>query len=330
MLVKLKLKKYIREPFPHSFPADYTIRWKGKQNDSESGITCSLLYEFLTCRTKFLLALWRWYKDSNSAGLAYGTLFHHYLENHYSELKNFSGKEIGRMLYKYANTHKEDFEGLEKTEMTRLLALGEIMALAYQEFYDYDFKKYKVVSNEEKFDVEWNGYRLRGKKDMLYRDKDGKLKLWENKNFWQISSEITDLLKFDQQFMFYMLAQEMATGEIITGGVYNITRVPQNEMTKGLSIYKEKMKKLIAEKPAYYFVRYDLVYTESERRAFNIDLDNMLKEVQMVIEGKLPVYKNRRSCDSKYKCKMIGACANNSLTLYKQRDTRFPELKENN
>jgi len=325
--MKLKLKKIKRTAsIPFEFPPDYTIEWK-ENNSSESGITCSLLQKFLRCRQAFLYTIHRWEPKGNlGSGLLYGSMFHDFLERLYKRKKKMESIGIKTVFNNYVKNNKHDFRSVSPDEILRLKTLASVMAEMYQEFYKNDFKTFDFRSLEEEFDIEWNGYRLRGKRDGLVNEAGDRLLLWENKNYSRINAELSDILHFDFQCLVYVLATEAEKLMTVSGVKYNVVRVPQNKFTGSVKEYRDTIREAVESKPDYYFIRYDVQYTDRDKRKFGIELKAMLDECKALINGDIQVYKNVGACLGQYKCSFIQACSANSLRCYQRKQTRFPEL----
>jgi hypothetical protein len=65
-----------------------------------------------------------------------------------------------------------------------------------------------------------------------------------------------------------------------------------------------------------------------DRRKFKEQLDGILGEMKLFIDGKLPDIQNPMSCVSPFKCEYLGICANGDTTGLEVRKTLHPELNE--
>jgi len=258
-----------------------------------------------------------------------GSIFHQLLERHYGN-PSFDAEDI--------------FKGVEARWRDRVMEAGGdlqqmegILAQAYPLFLGYAAHYRKKDADKEwlqlegVFDVQWNDYRLRGRCDGLYRDKSGKVWLLETKTKSRISEDtMTCALNFDPQNLFYILAKEQETGLSISGVLYNVIRQPslKQKQSETKEDFFDRIGKDIAERSDHYFMRYEVKYTERQKREHRAELICKLKEFEAWCGGKMPTYKSECSCQRGWACEYLEACATGKLVGYNQDGVLFSELLE--
>lgn len=211
-------------------------------------------------------------------------------------------------------------------------AMASPLVEQYIEQWSEEDAQYDWVALEKLFDVNFQGFRLRGKIDGIFRRPDGKLWIFETKTKGQISPEdIGRALKFDFQSLFYVTAVEIMMGEPVVGVKYNVLR--RSQLRRGAnepaSDFYRRIEADIKARPDFYFYRTEAVYTPERKKRFKLELAAALVEFRMWLEKELRQYRNETNCTMrKWNCDFLGACASNSMAGYNQERVMFSELEE--
>lgn len=303
------------------------------------GITQSMLSAFLTCRQKSTFQIEGWENSgTNNSAYQRGDYFHYLLEMWYS------GKITKGLVYEEGLIdvfiNKCEHLWIKKQSKTRVLNqddLIETFSMAYAIFPEY--VKYWRASDinktweelEQVFDTVWQGYRLRGKRDGLFKYiKQGSRWLFETKTKGAIEEELMlDILGFDFQNLFYLTNLKIEN-KPASGVVYNIIRKPSLKQHKKET--KEEFIARIAEdvktRPKHYFKRYEVAYAPQMVNSFEAQLKMKLDLFKEVIEGRQPIFRNESACTSTWmKCPYIKACSSGNLFGYTQTREMFRELQ---
>ena len=201
----------------------------------KDGVTQSLLSSFINCHQQCEYILNKWEMPKKKTALIFGGLFHFLIEHYlkalmdskpipdFSELERMWIKSEGKEYY------KEDPEETEK-----LLGFASALFPEYVKFWERDdTKRIKWLALEEEFDVNYEGFKLRGKRDgLLQYTKDKKKLPWllETKTTSRIDEgTLEEALEFNFQNLFYLTATEIETKQKLGGILYNIIRKPQGK-----------------------------------------------------------------------------------------------------
>lgn len=273
-----------------------------------NGITQSLLTIYLQCRVKFLLKVNRYYIPATSTALHFGSMVHTLLEQYYK-----TGK------YDSAN-YKSDEIVIDQQEVERQKAVAEALLNVYVKVYKDSF-----TNIEETLAVKFNGVTLRLKIDGI--DKNYVV---DHKTKSRIDEDaLLDVLTFDFQSLFYITALELHFKKDFKGAYNNIIRNPAHKQGKDtLKDFQVRLQSEIEAEPDHFFKRFKIPFTKQDKSVYKTELAYKLDEIQKVIDGELPIYKNESSCVSGYgNCTFLKTCALGNTSLCKQRSTVFPELK---
>ncbi len=304
----------------------------------EDGITQSILGSQVHCRQLGDYILNEWEYPGENRAMEWGNIFH--------RLDQIWGEEISEMQKskkKYQIDHLKIFRKVEREytkeagkRMMNMDHVQEDFAMAeavwdhYCDFWEKDDMKTRWMGLESTFDVNFNGYRLRGQRDGVFETAKRKLWLKETKTKGRIPNQTTlmSLLGFDFQNLFYLTASEVETGRKIEGVLYNIVRRPGLERKDDSLIeYYNRIFDHIDKDPEHYFKRYEIFYPRSVIEHFqNEELPAKLKEFEMWINGEIATFRDQRSCQGLWNCKFIRACDQNNMDGYNQTATLFREL----
>jgi len=319
-------KKRIETPLSLCVPADFTLE--------KQGITQSLIATFLQCRQKFVYSINRMSSAKKIATTNFGSIVHDGLAVLYSVKPHPVVSDIAGSLRVYRQENAKDLATLDAQQVERDFAVAEVMLAKYISYYKSDWTEMRdrQPENEINFvpllDKEIVG---RCKIDGRYRDKARKKWLIEHKTKGRISEEsLVKRLAFDPQNLFYLLADFRSTKEEAIGVLYNIIRNPQikPKVNESLPDFCKRLTEDINTRPEFYFLRYEIPYTSSDKKRFENHLREIILDIERLTKGESAVYRNCYSCDSPYPCEYLDACASNSFAGYFQREKIFSELDD--
>jgi len=234
------------------------------------GITQSGLGVFMRCPEHFRLAFHEgWSVRGISVPLEFGSMFHHAEALVVEHPQQFTPSEaVLDYCYRQARDRKMGAQEIEKLDILgcQCTALLEW----HQRFWeDVDSEK-KWVNREGAFRAETFGLTLRGRIDGVFRKEDGNIWIRENKTKGQINEVGMHALHWDLQSMLYAHVTEVLTGEKVAGIEYNVIRRPQLRQKKGESVadFVVRIETDIAERPAHYFMRWDVALVEEDMTRF--------------------------------------------------------------
>jgi len=319
-------------------------RKRGQYDPRTSGITVSLLQKWLRCRYSASLYLSGWSPLRVKDSMNFGNLFHGLLHHVYDNLRTSgslprkpahlpaAGSEIAAVfLDRYYKEAVRTLQGADLETMQRDLLVCLTLIKPYLWFWRGDFYKRRWIGLETQFDINFRGFRLRGKRDGVYETKSGDVRLLETKTKSRLDNEeeLTDALVIDLQCMFYLLATRLELGQFIPGVTYNIVRRPGLYVTKGESAeaYAEKVAEDIEKRPLHYFVRYELDFAKVDQRTFRDSLAGRLREFEGWCRGEVANYRNETSCLGRFNCSYLNHCASGSFDQYCVSEL-FKELED--
>lgn len=306
-------------------PTDYSFE--------EDGTTQSLMQAFFACRQRFVLELNRWAHTNLTRTTGFGSMFHDPLDSIYTKYmekkKLTTDKELNKLLDDFVKTKRNQLLGLKEEEIE--LAKAKCFALlhCYMIYYSDDFKKNKFTEIESIFDVKFYEFRLRGKKDGAFTLSK---KSWniEHKTSGRIDEDrLLYKLAIDFQNQFYILADEQDPRINKAGTIQNIIRKSQHKMKAGESVkdFQERYIDLIEADPKYFFLRYEIPYTEKDKGNFMLELIDKLNVIKEFLIRKGPIFKCQGCCDAPFPCHFLEACATGKLGHgYYQKKVLFEEL----
>lgn len=329
------------------------------------GITQSILQNFLACRYRERLSLDGWEPKRQKASFRFGSLIHDTLEFYYNGIRAGTfvkarlAETLKAIVSKIGQTTTLNLTRAnpgEPDEIEAEQSIAEALMEGYLRHWGEDWAR-DWVGVEGEFDFVWRGFRLRGKRDAVFREPSPRkggtpgapttpgLWLLETKTKSQIDEDSLDLsLAFDFQSLFYILALENdpsypgswgSPRAPVKGCLYNILRKP------GLRPYEANAKRAKAEtraeflariaediraKPEHYFKRFEISFPTAVRAEFEEQLAAQLGEFTAWHAGNLPTYRNTNSCITKYKCEFLEHCAAGNFHGYAKTRLPFPEL----
>jgi len=157
--------------------------------------------------------------------------------------------------------------------------------------------------------VRWQGFRLRGRCDGVWRDPNGTAWIFETKTKSQIPEDaLNDAIGFDFQCLFYVTAKAAELGEPVRGVLYNVVRVPGYRSKLTAEGMREKVWDDAGRDPSHWFKRWEIVYPQEVQARFQAELLRKLCELERWCRGGAPHYKTEAACIGKWHCGYLPAC----------------------
>lgn len=282
----------------------------------EDGVTYSLLSDWSDCRQRALFKGLGWEKDApEKDSLWFGTKFHSYLE----------------VLYRARQHPRQISVPIRgRVEQDREFDAAKIWTVFQGYCQHYKGEPWHTVAVEKVFDLQWYGFRLRGKIDRVVAD--GSSVLWdmETKTTSRFGSDQGELfMSMDDQGLFYHLALELMDYNP-KGMVRDLVRTPQIRIKKDESEEKflERLQEDIFHRPDFYFERTEVAFHPEQIKAYRKDLRNRLYSYRRWLKGKEATYTNKRSCVGFWNCEFLEACSTCTMSGYREGREHFRELKE--
>lgn len=313
-------------PLLCEIPKDYSL--------VNQGISQSIMSSF-GCRQKLMLTLNR-YAGQPNLNTFYGTAFHDLFEGVYRNLKTFSFPKSLKLYNKFLmESQKKSMKDKNQIAIEKISADYKLQSIVFPEYFSFYEKVDRTrewVHLEKEFNYIWlKKYRLRGKIDGIYKDKKGKYWIAEHKTKSQINEEILQkVLTLNFQNLFYIKAVEDTLNIKISGVLYDIIRKPQQRIKKDENEkeFADRLREEISSNKKHFFIRMELAYSPAEKKLFEQELQYKLEEVEMVLSGKLPIYRNECLCEKPFPCNFLDACSSGKLELLRRKETLFEELEE--
>jgi hypothetical protein len=302
-----------------TIPEDYSLE--------KTGITQSLLGQWMTCPRRFLLAVNRWSNVRKmSKTTSIGTMFHGFLDDWYSSRISQTDTAVEKSI----RTAGKNIEGLDSVDRELFGATAFALAKGYLGYYKDKDKKFEEV--ERTFEVDIDGFKLRGKKDGVFKDKTGKRWIMEHKTKSRINEEaLTARLSIDLQNLLYLYADSKEhPADPAVGVLYNVIRVPDIKKFTEPAQIVPYIDGLIKKDPEYYFLRFEISYTRKQVSDFQKQITMILHQLSNSIHfgDEISFWRNPTACDLPYTCPFLDACSTGSLSGYTQRERLFMELDE--
>lgn len=317
---KKKTARQGRKVSDLKMPENYSI--------SKTGITQSLIKTWLFCPLAFLYVvnLFR-PKKPKSPALTWGSLVHDVLEKIYN--RHRIGKKItDYMINKWIDAYELEGRSMSESEFDK--AKASVILTEYVRYYPEDFTRRKWLALEPTMKVMYMGFKLMGKIDGKFSVKE---KIWhlETKTKSIIDSDTLQLaLSFDFQNLMYILMDEKKTGQKIQGVLYNVIRNPGHRQLAGESLkeYCQRLRAEIQKNPEHFFIRFEIAYTEKDKKNFQDELMKKLSIINSMTKGELRFFKNENSCvGGRFKCDYLEACSTGVIgNNYRKEKELFPEL----
>ena len=297
------------------------------------GTSQSLMLKFLACRKAWLYSLNKVRSYGVTERTNFGSLFHFVLDKVYTNGKIPNAAMIKVFIEEYVEENKEALQRLDLQKLEKDIAVCQVVAEEYFLFYQSDFTDKKFTDVEQEITAEILGYKLHCKIDGRYKDPAGFIWNMEHKTKGRISEDnLMKKLSFDTQNLVYVLASEQFYREKIHGVLYNIVRSPQLKLgkTETLKAFCERLKLDIKERKDFYFMRYEIPYTENDKEKAVSRFSAILGEMENCCTEKQQIFENTGNCEALYACEFLDACMSNSFEGYAIGKKVFSELKSIN
>lgn len=301
------------------------------------GVTQGLLTTFMRCREEARLQLTGYVPLRTSQALQFGSLAHLVLEDVYGNWKKLpTEKEVIQCIRDAVKIYQRDMGGrlsIDEMQFMQLnLVLLECVLPEYFHFWKNDFKKMKWAQLEKKFEVPSPvpGVKCVGRIDGAF---------WVGKDLWSFESktkgqinedDISQTLSFDFQNGFYQRALNIEYKTRPRGTLYNILRRPAHKRSAKESLlqFKTRLRKEVQKDPKHFFIRFEVAVPKSDFDRFEQELKIITQEFVDWHDRKIKGYRNTAACMQRFgPCRFLPICANNEFSLYRKRDSIFPELE---
>jgi len=311
-----------------------TLEWPEDFDILKTGMSQSLWGQWMTCRRMFLFTINGYRNPAKVFSTNFGSMVHEVNDKVYSSNEFPTNKIVRKLIDDFIATELKKNTLMSQQQLELDAAKAEATLIPYFEFYKNDFKHKKFFDVESTFKVTYSGFTMKGKIDGKHRVKNKKKWLDEHKTKGQIQEDtLLKYLPLDFQNLYYLLADEISTGEPAEGVLYNVIRNSGIRQTKNETVksYKNRIQAAAEKDPEHHFKRWEIVYPKQDKKEFGNHLSLMAEEIKH--KQDLPVYPNRWSCQNPWPCPFLEACSGNSCKSLTQikgstEERLFPELKE--
>lgn len=322
------------------------VKTKPEPYRIEKGVTQSLLGTWVNCRQAARYYLDGWRREETKETLAFGSLWHHLLEGLHDAIMH------GDMTLEYVDDYcmsavksfrKRAAGWTSPVEaQTMELVIAKAMALfsMYCRRYAADFDATLWHEVESVFDVNWRGFRLRGRVDGIRRISKQRKLAWvlETKTMEQIGKALEDMLTFDFQSLFYVTAASQRMKRRAAGVIYNVVRRPAHKPKSGepLPAYTLRLQALVEKDPEHFFKRFEVQFAPDDRRRFEDELEAKLRAFRAWVgacddpDKYAPTcwtWRNERACRGRGTCDWLDACSSGDMVGYEPGGRLFEELE---
>lgn len=309
------------------------------------GVTQSIIALFALCpqkaHYKMIEGLELKMKDR---ALEFGSFFHEALDKVYSQrmIGNPDDEEVLQELYETTKERLEDADVKDQQEFEINYGVCKVTLERY--FQKWAKDKQNFIAIEQVFEFP---YRLRdgtviaikGKFDGVFRDKKGKLWLFETKTKSQIDgNHIVQKMDFELQVMIYLMALKHVYGETPVGVLYNLIRRPQQRFSgtfqrkpEGVVDFIKRVDADIVSNMDKYFIRYPISVTQDAVETYKTtDLDYIIERLYEWQQGGISSFRNSNACSMWNRpCEYLPLCGSDDMFAkgrYSKRERVFPEL----
>jgi len=302
--------------------------------DPELGMTQSLMSDWTMCRQRAAYKLKGWRSTKESEAILLGDLVHACLGEMHTQTRKkhyrtASAVELvaDRVIQAWSSRMRQTLG--DPDLLDRVMALAKALLPAYIRFYPKDFLEVRWIEAEKMFDVNFKGFRLRGRRDGVFEARVARLSLQESKVKGRVASELEDCLSFDFQCLFYLLALRLELNKAVYDVSYNVIRRPQLKQgqKEESADFIERIAADIQKRPDHYFMRYPLTFSRETQLRFAEELYGKLQDFSAWRQGVACHYRSETSCLGRGACPFIEACASGSMAGYRYAGTLFPELE---
>lgn len=293
------------------------------------GVTQSLLSDWVSCRKRAQYLLSFWQSPTPREAFGVGSLWHWLLERGYLNIQ----KGLPPLPFEVVRDAWWKSEGIKIADPAQAEKYLAVVGSLYDTYWQYwkDDTKKKWVGVEFQFDLNFEGFRLRGMRDGLFEGKKNSLWILESKTSARIDEgTLDDALNFNFQNLFYLVATEAEVGRPVAGVLYNVAEKPgikfETKSSPNIEAWLANAKELVKGDPGRYFKRFEVTYPRDRVEAFKEELVLKLSAFRDWVKYHGPTWKNEQACITRWNCEFLQACANNSTAGYIQTRELFSEL----
>ena len=295
------------------------------------GFTQSELSLFSACAQKWD---WRYNRrmdkpDYFSFPLVVGSAFHSAMEVLYQT--KFERVPIATLqIPPYTIPSSSDIEKIEYWNKV----LTE-MIKAYAVYWKRQDIKMEILSYEEEIEVEYRGFRLRGKIDLTL-DRKG-IFILDHKTTSRISKDIIAGWDFRFQFLFYLWLKVKSGHKNVKGYGVNLVKKPELRIKSGEAIDSFAVRCFddMVSEPEKYFYRDWYTIDQTTLNAFQVDvIDPKLDKLLLAKAGHDEIIRDKNTDECQRlgfaPCPYIDLCRHgysNMKHLYRIRDKKHEELE---
>src|SRR6266404_5981454 len=219
--------------------------------------------------------------------LLVGTVFHDAME----QLFSTKGKRVKVATLQFTETQVPAIDDFQKLEYFNTLV--PIMVEAYRIYHQEDFLLDNIESLEEVVEVEYRGFRLRGKIDKTTIE-DGQRVLTDYKTTSRIDKASVAGWDFRFQFMFYLWLKSKLIKEGPPLGAFRVDAVKKTELrvkkTENLEGFGQRVfQDMIADPDKYFYrERFPIIDGSLEHFQTNV-LDHKLNRIKAIVNPDTPL-----------------------------------------
>lgn len=319
------MNKAYRRPDQIKIPDWYSLQ--------ETGISQSKVQDWLQCKRLFAMKMAGYGNPLKEIQVGFGNCVHQILDWIYSAQEMPDKRGIIELVQRYED---EFMQNSILSPQDAQIELGKAQGIlwGYVDYYHDEFVENRYYDPEHVFNVDFNGYNLKGKIDIRYKTKKGEKYIEDHKTKGRIEEDnIIKYLPLDIQSLFYLLADEIETGERAKGIIYNVVRNPGSKpwvsKNETIEAFMHRMYEESLKRPDHYFKRWKMEFVESDMQEYKLDLMEWLDEIDYFIRrNKKP--RPSRKCLNPYKCEFLDQCSGKHLNELSVGNSPFPELEINN
>jgi hypothetical protein len=311
-----------------------TLEWPPEWSIHTVGMSQSLWREWFHCQRSFLFVLNGYSLPSKEEKTNFGSICHNVIDKVYTKGRYPSSDEVNRYIDEYCDKRLQEGAIITQNRIEQDSTKAEATLVKYFEYYKEDFETKRFQNIEHVFRTRYSGCVQKGKIDGGYIT-HGKKWLMEHKSKGIIIEDALMLyLNLDFQNLFYLLNDELETGELATGMLYNVIRNSQIKLLKNQSLhdFKKNIMRAITTDPKHHFKRWEVTYTKEDHDMFRKNLTLQIEHLKNRTD--MPIYPSTCHCLNPWQCQFLTACSSDSMrSLVKSEesidDRIFSELKEN-
>lgn len=219
----------------------------------------------------------------------------------------------------------------------------DAMMTAYSQHYYRDFEEWEIEKIEETVEVEFMGFKFKGKIDLRYRNIGSRLDwITDHKTTFRLGPDITAMWEFKFQFMFYLWLMWKSGRDDLNGYQINAIRRPELRLgkTEGFPEFGERIRQDMVHEPQKYFYRNAIKFDVDMLRHFENRV--LLPKVERLVLLSGDAYKynaasaiaHNMNTDACYRygkpCEFLALCMQapeDFLHEYDKRSSKHEELE---